>query len=94
MTKRDLIRNVQDVLRDFGPQDVAFAVNVVFAAMTAAPGKDERIGLRGFDNFTVRRRRARKTRSPRNGVPASIGERRTAFFKVGKELRERINAPQ
>jgi nucleoid DNA-binding protein len=93
MTKNDLIRKVQDALKDCPPKDVAFAVNILFAGMTEALKKEERIDVRGFGNFTVRRRPARQARNPRNGTPVNIGERRVAFFKTGRELQERINGP-
>lgn len=94
MTKKDLIRKVQEKLRDCPVRDVAFAVNIIFAAMTEALSKGERIDVRGFGNFTVRRRHARKARNPRSGAHVQVDERRTPFFKVGKELYERMNTPE
>ena len=94
MTKNDLIRSVQGDLKDCPPKDLAVAVNIVFATMAVALKKGERIDVRGFGNFTVRRRCARQARNPRNGTPVKLGERRAAFFKVGRELRERINTPK
>jgi integration host factor subunit beta len=94
MTKKDLIRKVQDRLRDCPPRDVAFAVNVLFAAMTEALKKDERIDVRGFGSFTVRSRHARKARKPRSGAAVQVEARRAPFFKVGKDIKKRMNAPE
>jgi integration host factor beta subunit len=94
MTKKDLIRKVQEKLVDCPDGDVAFAVNIIFAAMTNALRKGERIDVRGFGNFTVRLRPARRARNPRSGAPVQVDERRTPFFKVGKELHERMNTPE
>jgi integration host factor beta subunit len=94
MTKKDLIRSVRERLRDCPAGDVAFAVNRIFAGMAAALKNGERIDVRGFGNFTVRRRRARKARNPRSGAPVALDVRRTPFFKIGKELHERINTPE
>lgn len=94
MTKKDLIRKIQERLRDCPARDAAVAVNIIFNTMTQALKKGERIDVRGFGNFTVRSRRARKARNPRSGDPVQVEARRTPFFRVGKELHERMNTPE
>lgn len=94
MTKKDLIRKVREHLRDYPAMDAAFAVNIIFDALTEALRRGERIDVRGFGNFTVRHRRARKARNPQSGDPVQVEARRTPFFKVGKELHERMNTPK
>jgi len=94
MTKKDLIRNVQDRLYDVPAKDITFAVNVIFNAMKEALKRDERIDVRGFGNFTVRLRAARIARNPKSGSRVALEERRTPFFKAGRDLQKRINAPE
>lgn len=94
MTKKDLIRKVQNRLKDCPSRDVAFAVNVIFSAMTEALKKDERIDVRGFGSFTIRRRHARKARNPRSGNSVHVEARRAPFFKAGKDIKKRMNAPE
>lgn len=91
MTKKDLIRKVQDRLMDCPSRDVAFAVNIVFAAMTAALKREERIDVRGFGSFTVRHRQSGSARNPRSGETVRMEARRVPFFKAGKEIRKRMN---
>lgn len=66
-------------------------VNVVFDEMTAALAKGGRIEIRGFGSFVAKRRSARTGRNPRTGAAIPVIEKRLPFFKVGKELRERVN---
>jgi integration host factor subunit beta len=94
MTKSDLVKKVQITLPDCPARDVAVAVDIVFGAMTRAMKNNERIDVRGFGNFTVRERRPRQARNPRSGSPVQVDARRVPFFKVGKELQTRINAPR
>ncbi|MDO9558140.1 MAG: HU family DNA-binding protein [Syntrophales bacterium] len=94
MTKKDLIGKVQNQLKDCPSRDVAFAVNIVFAAMAGALQKDERIDVRGFGSFSVRRRHARKARNPRSGDPVHVEARRAPFFKMGKDIKKRMNTPK
>ncbi|MBA4395749.1 MAG: integration host factor subunit beta, partial [Desulfobacca sp.] len=52
--------------------------------------RGERIDIRDFGNFTVRMRTARQARNPRTTEAVKLNERRVPFFKVGKELKERV----
>jgi integration host factor subunit beta len=66
-------------------------VNLVFDEMTAALARGDRIEIRGFGSFVSKHRRARTGRNPRTGAAIPVVEKRLPFFKVGKELRERVN---
>jgi integration host factor subunit beta len=52
----------------------------------------DRIEIRGFGSFQVRERSSRTGRNPKTGVSVQIDRKRVPFFKVGKELRERVNS--
>ena len=71
--------------------DLETAVNTVFAGMTKALKMDERIEIRGFGSFSVRRRAAKEGRNPRTGQPVLVPSRRAPVFSPGKELKARIN---
>jgi integration host factor subunit beta len=65
----------------------------VFDEISAALTRGERVELRGFGAFTVKRREARTGRNPRTGEAVPVEEKAVPFFKAGKELRERVNQP-
>ena len=91
MTKSDLI----DVLCETQklPKGRAeLLVHIIFDAMEAALKKGERIEIRGFGSFEIRNYRSYEGRNPRTGVAVSVKPKRLPFFKVGKELKERVNA--
>ncbi len=92
MTKRDLIARMQDLLKEYPRKDVAHAVEIIFDSMVEAMKKDERIEIRGFGNFTVRIRDPRRGRNPMTGASVDVPPRRFPFFKVGKELKERVDS--
>ena len=52
----------------------------------------DRIEIRGFGSFEIRSYRAYEGRNPRTGSAVSVKPKRLPFFKVGKELKERVNA--
>ncbi len=66
-------------------------VNAVFDSMTDALAKGERIEIRGFGSFIVKQRAAREGRNPRTGAVVSVAAKKVPLFKVGKELRLRVD---
>ena len=66
-------------------------VNIVFDSMADTLSSGGRIEIRGFGSFTVRQYKAYEGRNPRSGEPVHVAPKRLPFFKVGKELRERVN---
>ncbi len=68
-------------------------VNLVFDQMTAALQRGERIEIRGFGSFTSKSYDAYTGRNPRTGETIHVPAKRLPFFKVGKELKERVDYP-
>ena len=91
MTKRELVKIVQQKVAEYPPKDIAYVVDIVFGAMSAALKRGERIEIRGFGNFTVRNRRQIQGRNPKTSVVINLAARRVPFFKVGKDLNDMIN---
>jgi integration host factor subunit beta len=60
--------------------------------MTDALTKDERIEIRGFGSFVAKVRESREGRNPKTGEKVLVPKKRTPFFTVGKELKERVDA--
>ena len=67
--------------------DADRVVDTIFDAMGAALARGERIELRGFGTFRLRRRRARKARDPKTGALFDVPPRQTPLFKPGKEVK-------
>ncbi|MFO7565927.1 MAG: HU family DNA-binding protein [Enhygromyxa sp.] len=90
MTKSELIERVaQESGLTKGRAEMV--VNTIFDSMTAALIAGEGIEIRGFGSFTVRQYKSYEGRNPRTGDVVHVAPKRLPFFKVGKELRERVN---
>ena len=90
MTKSDLI----DVLCETQklPKGRAeLLVHVIFDALEAALKRGERIEIRGFGSFELRSYRGYDGRNPRTGSAVEVRPKRLPFFKVGKELKLRVD---
>ncbi|MDX1386469.1 MAG: integration host factor subunit beta [bacterium] len=91
MNKSDLVEILSEKLKTLSKKEVDLIVDTVFNKMTESLGRGERIEIRGFGSFEVRTRDARQGRNPKSGEKVYVNTRRVPFFKVGKELKERIN---
>ena len=91
MTKRDLIDEIVKQFPSYSGRDAEVIVNAVFEAMTDALCSGERIEIRGFGSFVVKQRRAREGRNPKTGDIVAVAAKRVPFFKVGKELKQRVD---
>jgi integration host factor subunit beta len=91
MTKRDLIDEVEKLFPRCTRRDAEVMVNEVFDTMTQALVRGERIEIRGFGSFVVKNRQAREGRNPKTGAVVPVHAKRVPFFKVGKELRLRVD---
>jgi integration host factor beta subunit len=92
MTKSGLIEEVSERTPHISKKDTEIVVNTIFESMARALQSGERIEIRGFGSFQVKVREAREGRNPKTGEPVHISAKRTPFFKVGKELKEMVDA--
>lgn len=66
-------------------------VDAIFGAIEQALMLGERVEIRGFGSFEVRHYDGYLGRNPRTGTTAVVKPKKLPFFKVGRELRERVN---
>ena len=90
MTKADLVAVIAGKLK-LPSSCGGILVDQVFACITQALQQGEGIEIWGFGRFTVRDYKAFEGRNPRTGDTVHVKPKRLTFFKVGKELRERVN---
>ena len=90
MTKSDLIDELaeREVLK---PQEASDIVNMILDGFTNTLKKGGRIEIRGFGSYTVRHYRSYTGRNPNTGKQVRVGTKKLPFFKVGKELKARVN---
>ncbi|RTZ94254.1 MAG: integration host factor subunit beta [Deltaproteobacteria bacterium] len=90
MNKAELIQEL--VKQGNITQKVAkIVVDTIFEEMKQALVNGERIEIRGFGSFSIREYEGYNGRNPKTGETVRVAPKRLPFFKVGKELRDRIN---
>lgn len=90
MTKAALVEEVARVT-DLTKKDAEVIVETMFECITEALRRGEKIELRGFGSFRLRRREPRKGRNPKTGDRVDVPPKQVPYFKPGKNLRERLN---
>ena len=91
MIRSELIQKIADENPHLYQRDVERIVNTIFDEVTGAMARGDRVELRGFGAFSVKRRDARTGRNPRTGETVEVEQKHVPFFKTGKLLRDRLN---
>jgi integration host factor subunit beta len=91
MIRSELIQKIADENPHLFQRDVEKIVNTIFEEITDAMARGDRVELRGFGAFSVKKRDARIGRNPRTGETVPVDEKFVPFFKTGKLLRDRLN---
>ena len=90
LTKAALVEEVAHVA-GLTKKRTEIIVDTVFRNISAALHQGEKVELRGFGSFRLRRREPRRGRNLRTGDRVDVPARRVPYFKPGKELKELIN---
>ncbi len=91
MIRSELVQIIADENPHLYQRDVERIVSTVFEQITEAMARGDRVELRGFGAFSVKKRDARIGRNPRTGESVQVAEKHVPFFKTGKALRDRLN---
>ena len=88
VTKQDLTHHLSDST-SLTTRDCAALVSTFFDTIRATLAAGEDVKLSGFGNFTLRDKRARPGRNPKNGEPFEIRSRRVVTFQASPGLKAR-----
>ncbi len=66
-------------------------VNTIFGDMEDALISGDRVEIRGFGSFKVKKYEGYQGRNPKTGEIINVEDKKLPFFKVGKELKERVD---
>ena len=90
MTKADLVEKISDKI-GLTKKQTELVVNTILDCITNALAIGNKVELRGFGSFRVRRRNPRLGRNPKSGAKVEVPAKQVPFFKTGKELREMVD---
>ena len=91
MTRSELIAKLAAKNPALYHRDIERLVGTILDEIGGALERGDRVELRGFGAFSVKKRDARVGRNPRTGESVEVEEKHVPFFKTGKLLRDRLN---
>ena len=91
MNKSDLILKILESEPTLYKKDATKIVDVFFDTISKAISNSERVELRGFGVFDVKKRDARIARNPKNGTVVAVPAKNIPFFRMGKSMKDRLN---
>ncbi len=89
MTKKEIVKEISEKL-GMTQLKTKEIVQHTFDAIVETLLTEERIELRNFGVFEVKRRKARKARNPRTGERVNVEPKYVVTFKPGKEMEEKV----
>ena len=90
MNKVDLIQALKDS-NDLSKSEAETVINLFFDKISEALAQGDRVEIRGLCSFFVKKYGTYTGRNPKTGERVKIAPKKLPFFKVGKELKERVD---
>lgn len=89
MNKSELVEQLA-LKKDISNKRAEEVVNLIFSSMSEAMVRGDRIEIRGLGSFVIKEYGTYTGRNPKTGEPIKVRPKKLPFFKVGKELKERV----
>ncbi|MCX5802295.1 MAG: integration host factor subunit beta [Proteobacteria bacterium] len=89
MNKMDIINRLAEDT-NLNQKIAKIAVDAIIDTIKKAVIISERVEIRGFGSFSIRKYKSYTGRNPKTGEVVSVGPKKLPYFKVGKELKDMI----
>ena len=90
MTKSELIDKIHSKSENLTKRQTEQVVDTLLESIKDALAEGDKVEIRGFGNFRVRKRDARKARNPRTGKVVEVPPKIVPYFKAGKGRKEMV----
>ncbi len=89
--KSKLIKSLSNNYPNFYSKDLTKILNIFFQEIKIALKNGERVEIRGFATYSVRKQKSRRSRNPKTGENIDVPEKNSIYFKMTKDLFNKIN---
>ncbi|ADR18285.1 MULTISPECIES: HU family DNA-binding protein [Calditerrivibrio] len=87
MNKSELIEKIAEENPHLSKRQVEFIVNGVFNSIKSALESDEKVEIRGFGSFKVRKKNRKEARNPKTGEKVIVEAKSVPYFKPSREIK-------
>jgi integration host factor subunit beta len=91
MTKSDIVKKLSENM-SLKKKIAEEVIDTIFDSMKEALVNGDKVEIRGFGTFKVKSYKAYEGRNPRTGEIINVKPKKLPFFKIGKELKDKINS--
>jgi integration host factor subunit beta len=91
MIRSELIEQLSKEYPHLYHRDIERIVNTFYSTISEALAEGNRVELRGFGAFSLKKKEARVGRNPKSGEVVNVPEKVAIFYKAGKDLKSRMN---
>ena len=91
LVKSKIIKQLSSNYPNFLNKNLSKLVDIIISNMENSLSRNERVELRGFGVFDVKKRKARIARNPKNGAAVAVPEKNVPYFRMGKGMKDRLN---
>ena len=89
--KKQILDSLCDQYNQFLRRDLSKVLNLVFNEIIESLARNQRVEIRSFGSFELRRQKARLGRNPRSGERVEIPAKKNVHWKISKELFQKLN---
>lgn len=90
MNRSDVISVLKEE-SNLSRKDAEKVTDIFFETIEETLSQGERVEIRGFGSFTVNKYKPYTGRNPKSGTQINVPSKKLPFFKVGKELKDRVD---
>ena len=91
MTKSDIVKKLSENM-NLKKKIAEEVIDTIFDSMKESLINGNKVEIRGFGTFKVKNYKAYEGRNPRTGEIINVQPKKLPFFKIGKELKEKLNS--
>ncbi|MCA1927612.1 MAG: integration host factor subunit beta [Calditerrivibrio sp.] len=87
MNKSELIEKIAESNPHLSKRQVEFIVNGVFNSIKSALESEQKVEIRGFGSFKIRKKERKEARNPKTGEKVVVEPKTVPYFKPSREIK-------
>ena len=91
MNKSDLLRKLKEKRDTFPEEDLESSINSILYFISRTLQEANRVEIRNFGTFSVRKRAKRLSRNPKTRTSVYVESKNHPYFRASKNLKESLN---